>query len=109
MNWGSNFGIVREDEEIERISGKVTDKDGQITVGVIGTMDVTPGGDGQLGSWRGELKLPLDISIAPGAFTLTLDDGRKGNVIITSMRENVGTRNAAAFVGKGPPPALGAP
>ena len=72
-------------------------------------MDIVADSDGHITGWRGELKLVVDTSIAPGAFTLALDDGRKGNIIITSLRENVGTRNAAAFVGHGPAPAKDAP
>ncbi|HUY35246.1 MAG TPA: hypothetical protein VMV69_21050 [Pirellulales bacterium] len=89
---------------IERISGKITDKNGRATEGVIGTMDISPRGDDPSGSWRGELKLPLETSIAPGAFTLTLDNGRTGSIVITSVRANSGTRNAAPFMGSGPPP-----
>ncbi len=89
---------------IERISGKITDDKGRATEGVIGTMDVTLASEGQSGNWRGELKLPLDTSIAAGPFTLTLDNGRSGRIIITAVRANTGTKYAAPFIGSGPPP-----
>jgi hypothetical protein len=67
-------------------------------------MDIVRGRDDSNLVWHGELKLPADTSIVPGPFTLTLDDGRTGDIEITKVRSNSDTKSAAAFTGKGPPP-----
>ena len=58
---------------------------------------------GKLYDWHGGLTLPGGVSMPTGGrYRLKLDDGRSGDILITSMRVVSIAKTEATFEGSGP-------
>ena len=59
--------------------------------------------NGSVPGWHGYLLLDPDVVLEPGgSYTLTLTDGRSGNLQIDSIAPDEGDKSRAIFVGDGP-------
>jgi len=87
---------------MESFRGKILDEEKVVLEGVEGELFMDKDAAG-ITSWSGQFELPFPESIQPDAtYTLALDDGRKGQIIVTRMHIDTDTESSLVrFQGSG--------
>jgi hypothetical protein len=85
-----------------RFSGRLMRSAGGGSTPVVGDWRNTT--SGQLAGWEGWVQATNGSAISPGDYTLVLDDGRQGAILVIGMHASSSSDPVSRFRGNGPPP-----
>jgi hypothetical protein len=60
--------------------------------------------NGTLRGWEGWFEIPGGKAVGHGNYTLELDDGSIGRIMVNRVQQSSGSNARASFTGQGPPP-----
>jgi len=82
--------------------GTLSDERGTVTIPVTGDWKMTS--TGNFMGWSGWLQATGPGAIGPGDYMLTLDDGRRGAILVLGVSHSSSGPAVCNFKGNGPPP-----
>ena len=86
---------------MESVQGTIIDNNGTVLADTTIHIEHFPEGKGILGDWHGTCDIPRKHQVSIGSYRLRLNDGRSGDIFVTSLEISSNNCETVAFEGSG--------